>query len=293
VSSWEPSSYYGRREPLLYIGSYGLDLTSLLVVIQICATILAAIAFASGHGEACYRLFMFRTDTFWSGYFWTPVTDPFFHDIVAENIWFVIGLFFFWRFGRDLEQYLGRTSFGTLYGLLVLVPVVAVLIASLFLHSPMTVRLPGGDTPVNYAVFISFCAVYPGLMFWCIIEARWAALISMALVLAVILASQSWVMLIPFLSAIATAFLYLSYCGANRLCNPFEWLENWKQDRALRTFEARQKLFLEEEEDFNDAVNPILDKIAREGIQSLTPQEKQKLERARAQLLKRERPNRR
>src|SRR5882762_4611040 len=117
VSSWGSASYSRRQEPIAYIGGIALDLTTLLVVVHVVAAIAAALAFTAGYKAACYNLFLFDTGTFWAGHFWTPFTDPFFHDIAYENIWFVIGMYFFWRFGRDLEFYLGRASYGLLYAL--------------------------------------------------------------------------------------------------------------------------------------------------------------------------------
>lgn len=249
------------------------------------------VALAAGYRDECARLFIFNTKTFWQGHFWTPVTDLFYHDIAGEHIFFVIGMFLFWRFGRDLESLLGRAGFGLFYALLVLVPVVTVLIAAKVLGQPMGVRVPYLGIPAHYAVFVGFCIVYPGVVFWGI-AAKWLAIVYTVITTLAILALPAPRELIPFFSCVGTAYVYLHFCGANRIFDPFEWLESWKQDRALRRFEERQKLFIEEEEDFNETVNPILDKIAREGIQSLTPQEKQKLERARSQLLRREKPKR-
>lgn len=291
MSNWELPSYSRRQEPLAYIRGFGLDLTTLLVIVHVIAAIALTVALAAGYREKCYELFIFNTAGFWKGHFWTPLTDPFFHDLAVENVSFAVGLFFLWYFGRDLEVYLGRASFGLMYALLILVPVVTVLVSAKLLGGPPGIRVPYITVPVHYAIFIGYCVVYPGVVFFGI-PFKWLGLAYSAVVVLAIVAIPAPVYLIPFFACIGTAYVYLHYCGANRLFDPFEWLENWKQDRALRRFEERQKQFVEEEEDFNETVNPILDKIAREGIQSLTSQEKQKLERARSQLLKREKPKR-
>jgi len=293
VSNWELPSFSRRQEPIAYFRGYGVDLTTLLVVAHIVAAVAAAFAFSAGYQNVCSRLFLFHTETFWQGYFWTPLTDPFFHNLAQEHIWFVVNMIVLWRFGKDLEQYLGRASFGLFYVLLVLIPVIFVLISAKLWGQPTMIRVPFMSIPANFGVFVGFCIVYPSVIFWPGIAAKWLGLVYSAVVAVAILAIPAPMLLIPYLSCLGTAYVYMNYCGANRMFDPLEWAENWKQDRAIKKFEVRQKQFVEEKEDFNDAVNPILDKIAKEGIQSLTAQEKQKLENARAQLLKREKQNRR
>jgi membrane associated rhomboid family serine protease len=282
------SSYSERREPITYIRGFAVDLTTLLTAVHVLASVLAVFAFAAGYREWCYDHLVFSTKTFLAGAVWTPLTDPFFHDLSYEHIWLVLSLALFWWFGREVEAVLGRLKFGLLYASVILVPVLVAFPASVLLGGPMGIRVPFLAMPAQYAVFCAFCMMYPGVLFWPGIAAKWVALVYTAVMTLSIIGLPAPRLLVPLYASLGAAWLFMQLCGANRMFDFGEWLGRWKTERAEREFMARQRLEAEEEAEFQDAVDPILEKISREGIQSLTPEEKRRLEKARARLLQKD-----
>lgn len=282
------SSYSQRQEPITYIRGYGVDLTTLLTAIHVVAAALAAFAFAMGYRVWCEEHLIFSTATFLRGEVWTPATDPFFHDLASENLWFVVGLAVFWWFGRELERFLGRSRFALLYAALVLVPVLVAFPTAMIMGAPMGIRIGAVSVPANFGIFLSFCILYPGAVFWPGIAAKWVAVFYTALIALVLIAVPAPLLLIPFGACILAAFGTMQVYGANRWFDIGEWAGRLKTDRAEKKFLARQRTEVKEEAEFNEAIDPILEKISREGIQSLTSDEKRRLERARARLLKKD-----
>jgi hypothetical protein len=282
------SSYSQRREPITYIRGYAVDLTTLLLIVHVAATILAVFAFAAGYRDWCNAHLIFNTRTFLAGSFWTPLTDPFYHDISYDHIWLVLSFFLLWRYGKEIEAYLGPAQLGVLYASMILLPVLAAFPASMLLGGPMGIRVPYLPVAAHYGIFFAFCLMYPNVVFCTGLAAKWHVVIYTSLVTLALIGLPAPRLLVPFYACLAAALIVMQWQGANRWLDAGEWWDRVKTGRAEKKFLARQRTEVKEEIEYNEAVDPILEKISREGIQSLTADEKRRLERARARLLKKD-----
>ena len=64
------------------------------------------------------------------------------------------------------------------------------------------------------------------------------------------------------------------------------WTSRWRSRRALRVVPPVQPRHTVEPDDIYDSIDPVLDKISKSGIGSLTESERRQLDRARKRLLK-------
>ena len=89
-----------------------------------------------------------------------------------------------------------------------------------------------------------------------------------------------------FLTSIAVGFCFVRLRGVGP---ELVWWENLKtrlQPKPKFKVVPKSVLPRRDDDDLSEAVDPILDKIARSGIASLTPNERRILDRARDRLLK-------
>jgi hypothetical protein len=131
--------------------------------------------------------------------------------------------------------------------------------------------------------------LYPNVQFFLRIPAKWIFVILAAIWTLSALAAHDWQNLVVLWASITLAFLFIEFRGAGP---ELAWLTNLK-DR----FQPKPKLYVVkkstarrtvEPDDVIASVDPILDKIAKSGMGSLTEAEKKILDRARNRLLKKD-----
>jgi len=275
--------------PLTYLGQVPLYATTLLVILHVAAMIATAILISSG-AAGILSLLSFQTPAI-TGEFqiWRAVTYAF---IDPPSLWFVIEMYLLYTFGREVEKFVGRRAFLALYGVLLLV-VPLVLSVAYFIGLPTQSSLPmvggyTGSSAIHFAVFIAFCTIYPGAQIFFSIQAKWIALVLVGINSLEALASHSWSSLAVLWVACATAFLMLRRQGVG----------NWDFFRRFLPKPTRRKpTFRVVKREPDPPADPeadidiLLEKISAKGIASLTRQERERLERAREQLLQKERKN--
>ncbi len=198
------------------------------------------------------------------------------------SLWFALGMLMLWWFGREVERFYGRRNFLICYGVLTVVPALLGLLP--FLNFPLV-----GPSQVHFGIFILFAATYPSVPMFFRIEARWVAGIYLALFSLLYLASRS-------LSGLTLLWVgaFLAY-GMTRWMGRGEWLPGNLQS-FLPSFRSPQLTVVRSEpassaplKKTNDpvaSIDPILEKIARSGLSSLTPREHAALRAASGELQK-------
>ena len=278
---------FDHCEPLTWIGRVPVYLATVLAGVQAISMILTSIAMAvsgpipAGNSLLAPLVFSFRGVTEdWA--LWQYVTYAF---VNPPDLFFVIQLFMFAWFGRDVEKFLGRRSFAWLCGtLLVAMP------AFLTLLGLAGVNLDyAGSGALNFAIFLAFVMIYPRAEIFFGIEARWIALILMAINSLQCLAGNAWAQLAMLWWGLAVAALWLKFEGVAALQTPAisGILKQKHSARRLKVVPRKEPV----ETGVHDSIDPILEKIARQGIGSLSRGEREKLERARTALLEKERRN--
>jgi membrane associated rhomboid family serine protease len=255
----------------------------MLVGIHIACAILTALVFAIGHSGFVNYL-MFDSAEIWSGaQIWRLATYAFIHPPMGSALlWFAIEMYMLFVFGREVERFIGRRAYIALYLTLLLLPAAVLTIWGLFARTGMA-----GSGALHFAVFVAFATIYPNVELLLRIMAKWVVLILAAIGTLSALAAHDWQTLVVLWISMGAAFLFLELRGAGP---ELAWLQNFKarmqpkpKFHVVQKSSARRVV---EPEDVYASVDPILDKIAKSGIGSLTASERQTLDRARNRLLK-------
>jgi hypothetical protein len=192
-------------------------------------------------------------------------------------------MYMLFAFGREVEKFIGRRSFIILYALLLLVPTALLTL----LGFSMRLGLAGSGT-LHFGVFLAFVAIYPNVeMMMLRIQMRWIALILVAIGTLMAMAGHDWATMITLWATVAVAFFYIRSRGIG---GELEWWSAIKEKvQPKPKFQVVPKSSprrVVEPDDVYESIDPILDKIAKSGINSLTASERRALDRARNQLLK-------
>jgi hypothetical protein len=143
-----------------------------------------------------------------------------------------------------------------------------------------------GSDAVHFAVFVAFVMIYPAAEIFFGIQARWIAIALVGIYTLHMLAYRQWVNLSILWWSCGVAALWMMREGVRTFSLPSV------SNLPLRRPERRSKPASREpvkEGELYESIDPILEKIARQGIGSLTRGEREKLERVRAALLAKER----
>ncbi len=269
--------------PVAWMGRYPVDVTTMLVGLHIACAILTALVFAAGHSGFVNYL-MFDSAEVWSGaQIWRLVTYAFIHPPLGSALlWFAIEMYMLFVFGREVERFIGQRAYIALYLTLLLLPAAILTMWGLFARTGMA-----GSGPLHFAMFVAFATIYPNVELLLRIMAKWVALILAGIGTLSALAAHDWQTLVVLWTSMGAAFLFVELRGAGP---ELAWLHNFKaRMRPRARFHVVQKSSTRrvvEPEDVYASVDPILDKIAKSGIGSLTASERQALDRARNRLLK-------
>ena len=269
--------------PVAWMGRYPVDVTTMLVGLHIACAILTALVFAAGHSGLVNYL-MFDSAEVWSGaQIWRLVTYAFIHPPLGSALlWFAIEMYMLFVFGREVERFIGQRAYIALYLTLLLLPSAILTMWGLFARTGMA-----GSGPLHFAIFVAFATIYPNVELLLRIMAKWVALILAGIGTLSALAAHDWQTLVVLWTSIGAAFLFVELRGAGP---EMAWLHNFKaRMRPRARFHVVQKSSTRrvvEPDDVYASVDPILDKIAKSGIGSLTASERQALDRARNRLLK-------
>jgi membrane associated rhomboid family serine protease len=223
------------------------------------------------------------------GFIWQPLTYMFLHD--PGNIFHIlVNMFVLWFFGREVEYFIGARPFARLYlfgGL-----AGAALWLTFNLSSQEYVL---GASAAVLSCVIAFAALFPNreitlLVFFVLpvtLKAKHMALIAVALdVVPLVSQRVASVAHLAHLGGMLVGYLYIKELGYGTTPR---WMLAFQRVGAALTPRSRPRRRdlspdesrSERDEYMREVVDPILDKIAREGMQSLTRRERQILESAR------------
>jgi membrane associated rhomboid family serine protease len=273
-------------QPLGYLGRIPLYVTTLLVIIYV-AVMVALALLEAGNVPDFTHLLVYDPDSVLRHFqFWRFFTYPL---VDFPSIWFAVEMYLLYSFGREVERFIGRASFGMLYLSLVVAGPCLLTAAATFL--PGLPLLIGSQT-VNFALFIAFCSIYPNVEIFFTLKAKWIAAVLLGISSLQLLAGHEIVRLLVFWATCLTAFLFIKYLrGHIRFRFSLrEYLRRRRSRRNLRPLPRPRPVSTGRppapREDVLESIDPLLDKIAKHGIASLTEREREKLEQARAELLK-------
>jgi len=188
-------------------------------------------------------------------------------------------------FGREVERFIGRRAYMALYLILLVAPAVLLTVWGLWQRSALA-----GSPALHFGIFIAFATIYPRVELFLRIMAKWVALILAAVYTFQLLAYHAWSDLVVVWTSIGAAFLFIEFRGAGP---ELAWWNTLKERlgpkpkyHVLPKMRPRSASGRTEPDDVYTSIDPILDKISKFGIGSLTPSERRQLNRERERLLK-------
>ena len=239
-----------------------------------------AIALASGAQGILEKLTFNTQDTLRHGEIWRCFTYAF---VNPPDPWFIISLVMLYIFGRDVEQYLGRRGFVRLYlGFLLLGPSL-LLAASLVTGQPYALA----QSWANFAIFLAFAALYPNAQLIFQIPAKVFAWVLLGISVLQLLAGRQWPEMLVLLATAFLAYYAIRHGSALNLDFISRLRPVSRRGKAPRLRVVKNPD--DEPVDPHRIIDPLLEKISRDGLASLTRREREQLERARSVLLEQER----
>ena len=265
-------------EPVTYVGRFPIDITTLLVAVHAVTMIAGTLLIAARQSWLVTAMMFDRALVLGAGHLWQLVTYAFVHQ---PSIWFVIHLFFLFFFGREVERFIGRRAYIVLYAALLLLPPLLLTIWGL------AGRVVYADSDaLHFGIFVAFAAIYPGVELLFRIQAKWMALVFGVIAVLQYLAANAWPQLTALLVSIAFAFFFIRMRGAGP---ELEWIgglkEKFQPKPKFKVVPKPTSRRVVEPEDVHVSIDPLLEKISKHGINSLTASERRALDRARNQLL--------
>ena len=277
-------------EPVAWVGGYPIHVSGLLVLTHVLALVAVALLYA-------FRLavyldaFRFSSVAVLHGGLWRCITYAFLHSPASLqslfNFAMEMGLLFF--FGLEVERFVGRRAFALLYATLILVtPLLFVVLALL---------RPGGDwvwvgsVTIHLGILVAFAMLYPSAEIFFRLQARWVTLGLLVVLSIFCLAQRDWPFFLVLCVEVLTAAAFIARLRGWLELPKFRRVEvpgirrGGTEGRFERSGSCGRKPETRHPDPI-EAIDPLLDKIAREGMQSLTDEERKRLERAREELLR-------
>ena len=212
------------------------------------------------------------------GEVWRLVTWPL---VNKPDIFAVLNIVFFWFFGRELERAMGRVRFTKYLVALVVIP--AVVATGLDLPA-------AGLRPIALAVFVAFAVESPNARMMFGIPAKWIAVVLVGIDVLQYTGDRDWRGLAFLAVVLAAAVIGLRFVGLGEHVAFIPAPSSGKNKKTKRSKPARQ--FKSDSvvsgpwgANTADAVRQaevdrLLDKIAASGLESLTPEERRRLNEA-------------
>ena len=272
-------------QPVTWMGRHPVDVTTLLVAVHVVLMVLTCFLVAFGGAGFLNLLIFDSAQIIAHGRVWQIVTYAFVHAPYSAFalLWFAVEMYMLFVFGREVERFVGRRAFIGLYALLLWVPTVFLLLAGLWTRLGVA-----GSAMVHFGIFIAFACVYPSFgMFFLRIQAKWIALILIAIGTLAALANHDWASIILLWITAATALFFVRLRGIGPELVWWNDLKARLQPKPkFQVVPRSTPRRVVESENVHESIDPVLDKISKQGINSLTASERRALDRARARLLK-------
>jgi membrane associated rhomboid family serine protease len=266
--------------PVAWMGRYPVDVTTMLVGLHVAAAVFGAILIAIGAGSILAYL-QFDSAAVWSGQVWRLFTYAFVHS-PSTLLWFAIEMYMLFVFGREVERFIGRRAYIALYVILLVTPAALLTVWGLWQRSALA-----GSPALHFGIFVAFATIYPRAELFLRIMTKWVVLILAAVYTFQLLAYHAWSDLMVVWTSIGAAFLFIEIHGAGP---ELAWWDALKTRlRPTPKFHVVPKIRSARPADPDDvypSIDPILDKISKFGIGSLTASERRQLARERERLLK-------
>jgi membrane associated rhomboid family serine protease len=267
-------------QPVTWVGRHPIHITTLLVAIHAFMAVVAC--FVGGIGILGHLAFDSAL-VLQRGEIWQLATYAFVHS-PSGLLWFAIEMYMLFVFGREVERFIGSRAFIVLYLILLLAPTLVLTLWGLSERTGLA-----GSPALHFGIFVGFVTIYPNVDLLLRIAAKWVALTLAAVYTLQLIAYRDWSGLAVLWVSMAAAFLFIRSRGAGP---ELEWWNDLKSrwqpkpkfQVVPRSSSTPRRVV--ESENVHESIDPVLDKISKQGLNSLTALERRALDRARNRLLK-------
>ncbi|MES2708489.1 MAG: rhomboid family intramembrane serine protease [Verrucomicrobiota bacterium] len=304
------SSYHPDNQPLGRFRGIPLYLSTVLVIAHVAALFLSAFVGMGRWADS----FMFAappSDLGGGAQIWRWVTYLF---VNSPSIWFILDMVFLYVWGMRLEQTFGRKVFASLYVWLLFIPPAVTLILS-FLGLP---SLLAGPTFSHFCLFLAFCFMEPQAPFFVphpAFQAKYVGAVFFAVHIVQYLGNRQYAWLAAFLANCLLTYLFLRRKGLpdrfeaitdafrqalpkrrpsrpalpkSRTGNSPRRTGTEKPPATIYEPKIKPREDLYPEKKAVRDIDALLEKIGRDGLDSLTAEEREALQRASARLKREE-----
>ena len=264
-------------QPIAWIGKYPVRLAAFLAGAYLLGMFATVILKTAGVN---FTPLVFYLPTFIRGSVWQPLTCTFIQEVDFFSLFNI--LFLFWS-ASEVEKYIGRRRFLHLIALLLTIPPLTISIWSIFrVHWPYY-----GPYEFSIGLFIAFATLYPSVEIFGWIPLKWMAFAGIVLGSMQQLPQHEWGDLSVLWVMCAVSFGFIRLLQKD--------ISIFALARKVRFFKPKPKFHVVprstprrviDPEDVHESIDPVLDKISKQGINSLTASERRALDRARNRLLK-------
>src|SRR6266581_3358771 len=267
--------------PVAWMGRYPLDVTTILVGLHVTIAVITCVLVAVGAGFVLEYLQFDSARVVSLGQVWRIATYAFVHTPSAL-LWFAVEMYMLFVFGREVERFIGQRAYIALYIILLIAPAAVLTVWGVWQPSALA-----GSPALHFGIFVAFATFYPRVELLLRIMAKWFALILAGIYTLQLIAYHAWTDLAVVWTSIAAAFLFVELRGAGP---ELIWWNKFKARISpkpkLHVVQKSVSYRAVEPDDLYASIDPILDKISKSGIGSLTANERRLLNRERDRLLK-------
>jgi membrane associated rhomboid family serine protease len=278
------SSFNGDR-PVTYFRGYPIYCATILTISYGIGVLATFFAKAFGNWDMVVSLLAFDSSrSILGGQVWQIITYSF---IDIPSFFTIIGLIFLYVSAVEIEKYIGKARFLTLYFVILLIPVVTLTLLGLATGLPI---LYFGQTQVMIGLFIAFCTLYPGIQWGGFLTAKWVAIGSLVISSLVDISSSAWISLGELWLISGFSFGYIRFLQRGGELPSFQFPLRKRQNlRVVQKPKPRPRATATSVGEGSTAdIDYLLEKISKYGLGSLTAQERDALQRAREKLLRRD-----
>jgi hypothetical protein len=264
-------------QPIAWIGKYPVRLAAFLAAAYLLGILATVILQTAGMN---LTPFVFYVPAFIRGALWQPLTCTFLQDVTFFSVFNV--LFLYWS-ASEVEKYLGRRPFLELIALLLIIPPLVIVAWSL-----LGVQWAYfGPYEFSIGLFIAFATLYPNLELFNWIPLKWLAFAGIVLGSMQQLPRHEWdhLSVLWVICAAAFGFIRMLQRGVT-ISGALKTVRLFKPKPKFHVVPRSTPRRVMDPEDVHESIDPVLEKISKHGINSLTASERRALDRARNRLLK-------
>jgi hypothetical protein len=279
------------QNPWFRVGEFDVTTTVFLIALGVLSFIIYAV------DQAQFAHLFLWSDKIRRGEVWRVVTWPL---VNRPSFWSLLTLVFLYIFGRQVEAEMGRFRFAAFIGWITVVPAVIVALLNLQPVTVFAVQDFAAIVMIEVGIFVAFAAEFPGARFFFNISARVIAGVLVGIQLLQLVGDRFWDDVWMLLLVVATSLVTMrayGYAGDLTFIPKLSWpfgkgRSGPRPAPSRRSSKGKRRRGQPElkivtpayrppvDRGIQDEIDTLLDKIAAQGLDSLTNDERQRLDRA-------------